>query len=63
MIAKRKMQLWYKCAVCNEMVCHEPGPHWLDSGTEMFCPQCGGVTVVMLEKKETAKVPVSDAVK
>jgi DNA-directed RNA polymerase subunit RPC12/RpoP len=44
--------LWYQCAVCKKMVCHN-GRHWIDDGTEMFCPECGGTTVVRLTTRST----------
>ncbi len=51
-----KQKLIYTCAVCGKQVHHPSGPHWLDDGTELFCPECGGVTVVHLSRKEETQI-------
>ncbi len=42
----KKRELWYWCACCQKMVCHAEGPHYLDNGTQLFCPECNGTTIV-----------------
>jgi len=40
--------LYYQCQNCKKMVQHPDGPHWLDNGTQLRCPECGHTTIVCL---------------
>lgn len=51
----KKQSLFYTCVKCGEVVEHNPGPHWLDDGTTLVCPQCSGVTIVKLRKFQPAE--------
>jgi len=42
----QKQKLWYWCACCLKMVCHPIGPHYMDNYTQLFCPECEGITIV-----------------
>lgn len=46
--------LWYQCQCCSEMVSHE-GNHWIDDGTTMRCPDCGGITLVHLSAQQISQ--------
>ena len=41
--------LTYPCARCGELTTLDL-VDWIDSGTTLFCPQCGKATVVLLCK-------------
>ena len=44
--------LWYQCAVCKETVSLRDAEHWIDDGTQLFCPLCDGITVVRLTRHQ-----------
>jgi hypothetical protein len=43
------------------MVSHKTGPHWLETGTELFCPECDGRTVIMLQAAQQGAAPDAEA--
>lgn len=49
-----KAALWYPCAVCGKSVCHTEGPHVFDDGTTLYCPRCGGATIVRFVSAQQA---------
>lgn len=46
--AAKTTWLIYRCAVCGQMVNHRTGPHWMETGTILFCPECKGETTISL---------------
>ena len=50
--------LSYICQICKKTVTHATGPHYLDDGTLLFCPEYSGATVVHLLASQ--EVPESD---
>ncbi|MCP4371768.1 MAG: hypothetical protein GY797_27165 [Deltaproteobacteria bacterium] len=56
---KNETLLTYPCSACSGIATHATGPHYLDSGTRLYCNICGGETVVVFQSSQQAVQPVS----